>query len=657
MVSKYIIFVLCCVFLLPQLLQASERVDGIRVFLNNGNPEQSIRMSQALLSNESLQDKERFELLSLIADAEEMRAQSQYYDDVKLAVNALKTLQKEFPSRVNTPDLLWRLAWLHWKHGDEKEALKHARQLRSDYAGHDEAIEAAMLMARIYIAQRKWNDARSSLIQYGLGAALDSREESLAKAWLAVVDRAEGRDKTALKQLDSVFKHYPDVIKKDEHLWATYIQVLHMGKRDKEAIHQADGFLNVYLSGDYIAQVRLLRADLWLLHGVKSADRIEREYDVLAEQEAEQSIGKKAFMRKLMLSHQKSQDYHTLKPVIIALKRLSNQNQLSVIENEAELDLARLWQRLSYTDPKYSPQHIDMVSLELFSRVVGAEIKDYRKQALHEGTAFFEKRLQTFLGAKKWLQTIAIWQRFPIFRRDSLDVASLQLGVAHALRMLMSYEQSEALLSKLYKRANGSVWGQKVMLEKARLWLDRGDKSGVGRVLRWLDEHEFTLYRPEMLLLVAQMQLQAGQPTAASQSMINISVDDITMSERLVYWKVSAEIAEKLKHWHMAARAWREYGLIPDADSDEALIKQADNVFRSKDYQKAEGLYIQVDTKKRDAAWLYHYSMCQLKTGKYTQALEKLKQQSEDPDAGVYASLAALAVADKKAKKLLKEYP
>ncbi len=654
---KYVILLLCYVCFLPQVLMASERVDGIRVFLNNGSPEQSIRMSQALLANETLEDKERFELLSLIADAEEMRSRSLRYDEIALAVNALKTLKKEFPDRINAPELEWRLAWLHWKHGDEKVALKYARELRADYAGHDEAVQAAMLMARIYIVHRQWNEARSSLIQYGLGADLGSREEALAKAWLAVVDVAEGRYDVALRQLDGAFKKYPDVVRKDEHLWSTYIQVLHIAKRDKKAMKQADGFLKVYLSGNYVASVRLLRADLWLLHKTKPSDRIEREYDILAEQEAERSLGKQAFMRKLMLAHEKSRDYHTLKPVIIALKGLADRNQLSVIENEAQLDLARLWRRLSHSDSKYSPKQIDMVSLDLFSRVARSEIKDYRATALHEGTIFFEQKLQAFLDAKKWVKMVAVWERFPIFRRDNLDVAKLQLGVAHALRMLMAYEQSEALLGKLYRRANGSVWGQKVMLERARLWLDRGDEGGVGRVLGWLDENEFTLYRPEMLLLVARMQLQANKPTAASQSIISIAVGDVAVEDRLVYWKVRAGIAEKLKHWHMAARAWREYGLMPEADTEKSLIEQANNVFKAKDYQKAEGLYAQVDEKNRDAAWLYHYSMCQLKTGKYKQALEKLEQQSQDASAGIYASLAALAVAEKKAQTLLKEYP
>ncbi|PCI44279.1 MAG: hypothetical protein COB41_04805 [Proteobacteria bacterium] len=657
MLSKYVILLLCYACLLPQMLMANERVDGIRVFLNNGSPEQSIRMSQALLANEILEDKERFELLSLIADAQEMRSRGGYYDNISPAVNALKTLKKEFPDRMNAPELAWRLAWLHWKHGDEKIALTYARELRSDYPGHDEAVQAAMLMARIYIGQRKWNEARSSLIHYGLGVALDSREEALTKAWLAVVDMAEGRNEIALKQLDGAFKKYPGVVRKDEHLWFTYIQVLHIAKRDKEAIQQANGLLNDYLSGDYIARVRLLRADLWLLYGVKPLDRIEREYDALAEKEAGKNLGKQAFMRKLMLAHQNTQDYHTLKPVIIALKGLASRNQLSSIENESQLYLARLWQRLNHSDPKRSPKRIDMVSLELFSHVAHSEIKDYRAAALDEGIAFFEQKLQELLNAEKWVGVVAIWERFPGFRRNSLDVASLQLGVAHALRMLMAYEQSDVLLGKLYKRANGSVWGQKVMLERARLWLDRGDIAGVGRVLAWLDEHEFTLYRPEMLLLVARMQLQAKKPTAASQSIIGIAVEDIAIEERLTYWKVRAGIAEKLKHWHMAARAWQEYGLMSGADAARALIEQANNVFKAKDYQKAEGLYAQVDEKSRDAAWLYHYSICQLKTGKHKQALESLDQLSQDSSAGIYASLAKLAVVDKKAKTLLKEYP
>jgi len=50
------------------------------------------------------------------------------------------------------------------------------------------------------------------------------------------------------------------------------------------------------------------------------------------------------------------------------------------------------------------------------------------------------------------------------------------------------------------------------------------------------------------------------------------------------------------------------------------------------DYQKAESLYAQVDEKSRD-------------------------EQSQDASAGIYASLAALALVDKKAKNLLKEYP
>ena len=66
---------------------------------------------------------------------------------------------------------------------------------------------------------------------------------------------------------------------------------------------------------------------------------------------------------------------------------------------------------------------------------------------------------------------------------------------------------------RLYEEAAGSVWGHKVKLEQVRLWLDRGDKDGFKRVMRWLSQNEFTLYRPEMLLLAAPLLGKTSSPT------------------------------------------------------------------------------------------------------------------------------------------------
>ncbi len=636
---------------------ASERVQGVRVFLNNGNPEQAIRTSRTLLADGAMDEAERFELLSLIVDAEEMRAQGQHYEDISHVINAIETLEKEFPKRIDPANLLWRMAWLHWKHGDAKIALQEARRLYQDYNQRVEATQAAMLMARIYIEKRQWSDARSNLMKYGLQAKQGSREEALTRAWMAVINAAEHREQAALAQLQKVQKNYPQIIENNRQLWSVYIQVLHMNHQDDRALKQCDLFLDKYISGDEVASIRLLRADLWQAQGNISDIRIEREYDALASEQAEQSIGKQAFMRKLMLSHKNSQDYRNLKPVIIALKRIANENQLSPVENEAMLDLARLWKRLSQSDVKHAPKQSVVVALDQFSRVARSEIHVYNTIALQEGRAFFESYLKGLIKAKKWTETVAIWERFPLFRRDDLKTSELQFGVAHALRMLMSYDQSEALLDKLYAQFKDSVWGQKVMLERAHLWLDRGDNKAIARVLAWLDEHEFTLYRPEMLLLVARMQLQAGDAAAASQSMVNISVNDIEIDERAMYWKTRAAIAEKLEHWHIAARAWREYGLQPHADINQSRLEQANNLFKAKNYQQAEALYQQVDASLRDAAWQYHYSICQLKTGKYTQAMESLEAQSQKTDIGIYASLAGLAIAERQADVLMKENP
>ncbi|MDQ6973567.1 MAG: hypothetical protein Q9M10_01675, partial [Mariprofundaceae bacterium] len=347
------LLLICLMISLP--VQASNRVHGVRVFLNNGDPDQAILTAQSLLDSGSVSRDERFDLLSLLAYAEEMKAQAKHYEDVKKAVNALQNLEKSFPQRVKKAPLHWRIIWLHWKHGDDKAALRMSSTLRVNYPRRPEAMQAAMLMARIYIQQHKFDEARSNLMRYGLGAKKGSREEALTQAWIAVVDAAEKRYGVAVKQLDRVYQNFPSVIKDDEQVFSVYIQALNRVGQYSQALSQAEVFLKTYFEGDSLVSIRLLRADLWLLLKRVPASRIEREYNVLAEKQAETMIGKQAFMRKLMLQHTNSRTYYDLKPVIIALKRIGSRNQLSPIENEALYDLAVLWKRLSHSDPKGAP--------------------------------------------------------------------------------------------------------------------------------------------------------------------------------------------------------------------------------------------------------------------------------------------------------------
>jgi len=265
--------------------------------------------------------------------------------------------------------------------------------------------------------------------------------------------------------------------------------------------------------------------------------------------------------------------------------------------------------------------------------------------------------LDQYAKKERWEKVVSLWERYPKLRRDHRVIKERAFDVAHALRMLMDYPKAEALLKQLYSEAGDTVWGQKVMLERANLWMDRGDVDGVGRVLAWLDVHEYTLYRPEMLLLVAQMQLAAGHATVASQSLLGVSVDDVAKEGRPQYWKIKATINETLKHWHVAAKAWRKYGQSEGSDADVALIREADALFQAQSYAQALTLYHKVDKEKQDAAWHYHAAMSQLKMGEDEMALTELEALMQDKDAGIYASLASVELADRKALDILQARP
>lgn len=655
---KFPLFLLVLLLIsMPAAVQASNRIHGVRVFLNNGDPDQAILSAQSMLNSTDVSPDDRFDLLSLIAYAEEMRAQAKHYEDVKKAVQALQTLEKSFPQRVKKAPLHWRIIWLHWKHGDDKIALRMSSTLRSDYPDRPEAMQAAMLMARIYIQHHKFNEARSNLMRFGLKAKKGSREESLTMAWIAVVDAAEGRYSVAVKQWDSVYRHFPDVINDDERVFSAYIQALHHIGRNEDALTKSELFLKNYIEGDELVKIRLLRADLWVLLKKAPRERIEREYDILSESQAETAVGKQAFMRKLMLAHAQSQTYYDLKPVIIALKRLADRNQLSPVENEALYDLGLLWQRLSQSDPEHAPKQSIMASMDAFARVANSDIDDFRSLSQDMGSRLFNQRLKAASEKKQWEKLVALWERYPIFRNHEAVVKERAFEVAHALRMLMNYQQAETLLEQLYQQAGDTVWGQKIMLERANLWMDRGDVDGVARILAWLNAHEYTLYRPEMLLLVAQMQLAESHPDLAEQSLVGISVDDVANEDKQRYWKLQAEINEASKHWRAAAKAWRTYGKSSGADADMALIREADALFHAKSYTDAIKLYNTVPKEKQDMAWQYHIAMCQLNLGENAVALSKLEALKQNKDAGVYGSLASMELADLKAQNILKSLP
>lgn len=639
------------------MAEPSSRVQGVRIFLNQGNPEQAIQTAGKLLATPKLSEEDRLALLELIAEAEEFRTASSHYQDISKAIAAIKTLIKEFPDDIDEAALLWRSAYLYWRKGAEKLAMSTARGLKDRFRDSDDSTKALLLMARIHIDQRKYNFARNDLLQHGIRIDDGSRGQKLGRIWIAVVDFEEFRFKESYIGLDEVYQVSPGIIEAEERLFATYIRLLNRYGRSKDAIPYAEKFLKRYLKGVYVPHIRLLRADMISRQKGVNLDAVRKEYELIAIAEAETTVGKKAFMRKMMLQYRENKDYSALKPVIIALKRIANQNQLSEVESESILHQARLWVRVVRGDADHAPRQAATAALEDYAKVSSSPFPVLGEQALEEGKQAFVTYIERLIAGEKWMQVVVVWERFPQLRPKDRSASQLQYGVAHALRMLMEYEQAEVLLIRLYQLSSDSVWGHKVMLERARLWLDRGDSDGVERVMEWLSDNEFTLYRPEMLLLAARMQLKKGNASAASQTIVSVAAADVAIEERGGYWKARAHIAENLSRWHVAAHAWRQYGETAGADKSAALMEQANSMFKAGDYRKAEVLYEAVPEEEHTAAWEYRFSICQMNSGKLRQAIERLERLKSDKKAGIYASLAALALAERQADNLLETHP
>jgi len=177
------------------------------------------------------------------------------------------------------------------------------------------------------------------------------------------------------------------------------------------------------------------------------------------------------------------------------------------------------------------------------------------------------------------------------------------------------------------------------------------------KILQWLDKHEYTLYRPEMLVIVAHIQIQNRQATAASHTLASIDPNDLEAETRAEYWQVQAQTSARLNRWHMAAKAWRQYAKYKPEDADKARLNQADALFEGKDYTRAEQLYAKIPESLQTPAWQYRYSVCQLKNGKWNQATERLQALKNHPNAGIYAAMASLTLAEREAERLLKENP
>lgn len=650
---------LCMVVLLNIPSLHAENIDITRAlsFLQLGAPDKTISHAQHLLSQSQLNEGERKQLLELISQAELMITSARHYEDVSRAVAAIETLIKEFPEQVDEPALLAQIIDLYWKQDALEEAQASILDLQSRFPASQQAQDSMLTLGKIYFIHHRLADARSMFLRFALHVERSSAQGREVQLWTALVDYEEGRYDQALPVFEKIYRLNPELITTHDNIYARFINLLSIqGKKRKALVHTRE-FLNTFKTSTHSPAVRLLQADLLLELPNPPVQDVARVYELLADKEAGTVIGRQAFMRKLMIQMRDKHTYYDIKPAIIALKRIGNQNQMSIVEDEAFLHEAELWEKVAQNDPENSPKASGDAALQQFTHASKSIDKPIAQQAKTKGNQSFKRQMNALIGQQAWLQAIALWQRFPNFRPSAQGSTQLRFAVAHGLRLLMEYEQAEQMLASLQQQAQGSVWGEKVMLERAKLWLDREDPQGIQKVLQWLDKHEYTLYRPEMLVIVAHMQIQNKDATSASHTLDTVAPEDLAQDTRAEYWKVQALTSEKMSRWHVAARAWRMYAKYQPDELDQAMLNEANALFKGKDYLRAEQLYQQTPQTLQNPTWQYRYSVCQLKSGKWNQAIARLKTLKANPDAGIYASMASLTLAEREAERLIKENP
>ncbi|MDQ6988617.1 MAG: hypothetical protein Q9M19_01950, partial [Mariprofundaceae bacterium] len=553
--------------------------------------------------------------------------------------------------------LRWKIAELYWNQGSLEDAQTTIIDLQSRFHQAEAIDKSWFMLGKIYFLNKNYSAARNAFLRYAVLVPSASDQGYQVQMWTALIDYEEKRFVQALQTLNHIMRKKSSLITQQESIYARYILLLDIQNQSKSALKHAKRFNKKHKQSLHAAEIRLLHADLLAdLPNMKTATII-KAYGILAESEADTVIGRKAFMRKMMANVQHKTTYRNLKPVIIALKRIANQNQLSEIEDEAFLHEAILWERLAAFDSAHSPRGAAEAALEQFTQASSSVNPRLAKQAKKQGKVALKRQMKTLIKQKRWLPTVSLWERFPNFRPPDNEAAKLRFDVAHGLRLLMEYEQADSILQQLHSLADGSVWGEKVMLERARLWHDKADPQGVNKVMRWLDKHEYTLYRPEMLVLVARMQLQNKDAVAAAHTLKFVLPEDIAPDAQAEYWQVVARSAESLSRWHTAARAWRFYAQQDVDDAEKAKLNQAHALFKGHDFLPAEALYSKTPKSLITPVWQYRYSMCQLKSGKWNQALERLEKLKYNPDAGIYASMAALTLAEREGDRLLEENP
>jgi len=642
------VITLACFSSTPSIAESGNRADGIRAFLQQGKYDLAISTAHAILSESELTDDERFGLLLVLAETEEKLAEMRQYSNVETAIRAYNDLHQEFSEKFSQTKWLWKIAWLNWKKRDFDRADIAAQKVLKNHPQALEAKKAALLHARYLIMGRQFPAARKTLLMhFGLNPNVSSSEELEGLVWLAVIDEAESRAKLAYETMHKIYDSHPEVIENNSIVFATYIHLLARFSDHEKTLLSINHFIKKYISTPESPEIRLLQADI--LSTQEQLQDAETVYGILSDHYGDSSIGKKASMRLLMLKLRGNQDKAILNQAIATLSNLASRHQLSEIETEAQLYQAELSTRLGQSEATYLDRALAFYALAASSEHPGLSATAYTS-----GSILLSKQLHALLDKQQSLKAVVLWKRYPQLRPKKEH--KLSFGIAQAYIHLMDFSYAEEMLDTLYQQSKNTVWGQRVMLEIAHLWVEREDTDSVKKIMHWLANQDHTLYRQDMLLIVTTAQNKQGEASAASQTLTSIVPEDLTPELRHTYWRERAKTNMALKRWHTAADAWlRVAELSQDSEKWHSIYEQANAMILNKDYMKAEEVLLQTPGSERDSAWHFSLALCAQNTGRLKKAEEHLIPLSIADPADNYTIRARLLLAEMRSKQVIME--
>ena len=626
----------------------ADTLTDIRAKANDGDYDVALNMAHRMLKK-TPDDEQRYDLLFFIFETEYLRASLHEFDDIQPVEEAFAAILREFPERIDREAWLWKMAWIEWKAEKQKRAIETAAELLRRYPSGPYARDAILLIARIYLER----DEPEAAERYVLKAVLLGGKTPDQKVQIEVFEALVNARRNPGKAFEYAQKAWADgkqIVEKDPFLFYAVIRIWARNGHAKDVLQKVEDFLSLYVEEDEVPYVNLIYGDV--LHRLGMNKKAQFVYAVLAERHPDMPLGKKAFLRGLMVEYADVNEESRLIPVLRSIYRVEKDNQLTDIEIEAALDQAILYARLAQKDKRYM-----LPALMHFALVAESDVAPFRDIGRTKGRDAFLSSLEYYIGNGSNVQAITIWKKFGLFRTGSSRELQVATGVALAYADMGLLGQAEDLLKSVEQKSSGSLWADRNFLERARIWLKRNDADGVNKIMSWLAQHESTIYRPELLITAARMYVGRGDAAQAFQVLKQVKVLSLDEETRLEYWMTQAELSADLEQWNRAAEAWSRVLKLAKTDEvrNHALYEQATVWLKGGEYVNAVRLYEAIPEVSRDDAWIYHSAVAQMYAGEVRSAEAKLRSLVEKKSSSRYALLARLELAEHVAKRL-KEY-